>query len=82
MPPQRAEEGDAVHLRHIDVDDQRICRADEQPFKPFNAIKRLFDLEARLLQDLSIVEPDEVGVVDDQDAHLPVSHARASGGLR
>ena len=83
LGPQRPQEGEAVHLRHVDVDDQQVERLQQELFQRLQAVQRLVDLEAGALERRPVIRPHQRGVVDDQDPFPgAIGHARTSSGLR
>ena len=85
LPPQDLQECQAVHLRHVHVDDQQVGRFGEQFLEGLDAVQRLVDLEAGTLQGVAVETTHQVGVVDDQDPLTRwLSHARlpAAAGRR
>ena len=62
------QEGEAVHLRHVDVDDQQVERLAQQLLQRLDAVQRLVDLEAGAFQRVAVEAAHQAGIVDDQDA--------------
>jgi hypothetical protein len=59
LAPQRADELDAVHLRHVPVGDHHVDVSGVEPVDPFAAVAGLDDLGV----------PELVQGVDDDSAH-------------
>ncbi len=64
--PQRTQELDTVHDRHVPVEKDHVRHLFAAIFKGLDAIASFEDLETEILNDAASNFPDDTRVVDDQ----------------
>ena len=73
QPAQGAQEGQPVHFRHVDVDDQQIGWVEQKFFQSLDAVQRFLDDVSGLLDRIAVIQPDQAGIIDDQNTRRVAS---------
>ena len=68
----------AVHLRHVDVHDHQVERAEQGPFEPSTPLTASSTSKPALLQNVAVKHPHRDAVFDDEDPLLGLPRHRFS----